>query len=227
MFYRKLGDGRTFAVFRNSMKNVRDYFDSHINSGRVGWRAKGSEGGENRPPRPLSKQTKDVIDAWKSRSDEELWEAVRQYADQGVQFVGDAILSDLAAELDPERTVILAKTEGGRKVVVSIRVERDPSLRAAAISLHGTKCAVCGFCFFEMYGSWGDGFVVVHHLVPFGTGGPAERPTNPATDLVVVCANCHCMIHRKKNTALTVDELKTKLRCTFRSGFPASNATPG
>jgi len=141
MFYRMLGDGRTFAVFRNSMKNVRDYFDSHIDSGRVGWRTKGFVGTDDRPPRPLSRQTKEVIDAWQSRSDDELWEAVKKYADQSAQSVDDSIISDLAAELDPQRQAIIARTEGGRKVIVSIRVERDPSLRAAALNIHGTTCA--------------------------------------------------------------------------------------
>jgi 5-methylcytosine-specific restriction protein A len=215
MFYGRLGAGRTFMVFRNSLRNARDDFDGHLDSGRIGWRAKGTEGDDHRPPRPLPKQKQDAVDTWRSRSDDELWRAVRQFADDTVQFVGSSVLLDLAAELDPEKPAIIVRTEGGRKVIVSIRVERDPSLRAAAIKLHGTTCMVCGFSFAEMYGAWGAGFAVVHHLQPLGGSESDTRETDPAVDLAVLCANCHCMVHRKRNVALTLDELRAKLRCAF------------
>lgn len=220
MFYGRLGAGRTFMVFRNSLRNARDDFDGHLDSGRIGWRAKGTEGDEHRPPRLLPKQKQDAVDAWRLRSDDELWRAVRQYADDTVQFVGSSVLLDLAAELDPEKPAIVARTEGGRKVIVSIRIERDPSLRAAAIRLHGTTCMVCGFSFAEMYGAWGDGFAVVHHLQPLGISDADERETNSATDLAVLCANCHCMVHRRRNVALTLDELRAKVCWTYPPAFP-------
>jgi 5-methylcytosine-specific restriction protein A len=212
MFYGRLGRRRTYTAFRNSLKNARDDFDSHLGSGRIGWRAKGFEGTQDRPPRRLTKQKQDVIVAWAHRSDAELWEEVRHFIDASVLSIDDMIISDLAGELDPGRPAIAAKTEGGKRVVVSVRAERDPSLRAAAIKLYGTTCAVCGFSFGAMYGVWGQGFAVVHHLEPFGGNCPiGERRTNPETDLVVLCANCHCMVHRKKNIVLTVEELKAKL----------------
>lgn len=34
---------------------------------------------------------------------------------------------------------------------------------------------------------------------------------NPETDLVCVCSNCHRMIHRRKNSILTVEELKKNI----------------
>jgi 5-methylcytosine-specific restriction protein A len=211
MFYGKLGAGRTWTVFRNSLKNARDDFDSHTPSGRVGWREKGSEGASDRPPRPLPLLKQRLIDHWESRSDEELWNAVKPFADQAVQSIGELVLADLAAELDPEPSAILLRTEGGLKVIVSIRVERDPTLRAAALAVHGTKCSVCGFSFEAMYGEWGKGFAVVHHLQPLAASKGEERNTDPASDLAVLCANCHCMVHRKKGVVLTLEELKRKL----------------
>ena len=38
-----------------------------------------------------------------------------------------------------------------------------------------------------------------------------KRETDPKTDLAILCANCHRMVHRKKSTTLTIDELKSKL----------------
>jgi hypothetical protein len=225
MFFATLGDGRTLSVFRNGLKNARDDFDGHLPSGRAGWRAKGSQTATQRPPRPLTSQEQELMQIWSSRSDDDLWKSARRFADQTVGSVEHFILSDLAAELDPEKSGIIKKTEGGRKVIVSVRVERDPSLRAAAIRAHGTTCTVCGFSFRAMYGEWGEGFAVVHHLVPFGHGEASigERDTNPATDLVVLCANCHCMVHRKKELVLTVNELKAKLLFDF---CPLIETTP-
>ena len=54
------------------------------------------------------------------------------------------------------------------------------------------------------------GYAEVHHLVPFGED-PRTRETNPRTDLAVLCANCHRMVHRKRDVALTIEELRGKL----------------
>lgn len=105
---------------------------------------------------------------------------------------------------------IESRTEGGKKVVISVRTERNTKFRAEAINIHGLVCKVCGFDFQKVYGILGKGFVEVHHVIPLSDG--KKRETNPKTDLTVVCSNCHRMIHRKKNITLTVGELKKKLR---------------
>lgn len=105
-----------------------------------------------------------------------------------------------------------SRTEGGRKVYVSLKSERNANLRNAAIKIHGTSCQICGFNFGVMYGEWGDGFIEVHHLIAIGDHEIEERVTDPSKDLIVVCANCHRMIHRKKGITLTLDELKQKIR---------------
>ena len=35
-----------------------------------------------------------------------------------------------------------------------------------------------------------------------------ETKINPSTDLIPVCANCHRIIHRKKENILSIDEMK-------------------
>jgi 5-methylcytosine-specific restriction endonuclease McrA len=107
---------------------------------------------------------------------------------------------------------IESRTEGGKKVVISVKTERDSRFRAEAIKIHGLTCKACGFDFQKTYGNWGKDFIEVHHVVPLADG--KKRETNPKTDLTVVCSNCHRMIHRKKNITLTIDELKTKLKTT-------------
>lgn len=103
-------------------------------------------------------------------------------------------------------------TEGGKKVYISKKAERNIKLREKAISIHGTTCKVCAFNFEEIYGIWGKGFIEVHHLIPLGTGDNQIRITDPKKDLIVLCANCHRMVHRKKGITLTVEELKQKLK---------------
>lgn len=103
---------------------------------------------------------------------------------------------------------IETKTEGGKKVVISVKAERSAYLRKKAIEFHGTICKVCGFDFQETYGIWGKKFIEVHHLIPVAEHG--KRETDVKKDLTVVCSNCHRMIHRKKGLVLTVEELKKK-----------------
>ncbi|RBP04953.1 HNH endonuclease [Rossellomorea aquimaris] len=91
------------------------------------------------------------------------------------------------------------------------RYERNPINRAKAIEIHGITCKACGFDFKEIYGERGSGFIEVHHINPLFSMGK-ETDINPETDLVPLCSNCHRMIHRKKNSILTVEELKMLLK---------------
>jgi predicted HNH restriction endonuclease len=79
--------------------------------------------------------------------------------------------------------------------------ERNPKLRAAAILLHGTKCMACNFDFDEIYGERGKGFIEVHHINPVSTL-ENETQINPKDDLIVLCSNCHRIVHRKKDKVL-------------------------
>lgn len=86
--------------------------------------------------------------------------------------------------------------------------EREPKLRAAAIKIHGTKCMVsnCGFDFAKIYGERGKQFIEVHHIKPLSELVNPEL-INPEKDLVVVCSNCHRIIHREKNNILTIEQV--------------------
>ena len=92
--------------------------------------------------------------------------------------------------------------------MVSRMRERRPRLRAAALEIHGYLCQVCGFVFERTYGAWGRGFVEVHHLQELGAVPAEGVEMDPATDLPVVCANCHRTIHRKAKRALTLVQLR-------------------
>lgn len=97
--------------------------------------------------------------------------------------------------------------EGGKTIRLTSYFERKANLRAAAIAYHGLQCKGCGFSFSRAYGAHGENYIEVHHLVPVST---MLHPSSvkPKTDMTVLCANCHRMIHRRRDTPLSIDQLK-------------------
>jgi 5-methylcytosine-specific restriction protein A len=120
----------------------------------------------------------------------EVAEAIRQGLAEG--YFDDVV----EAKVDhPENA---EAEEGGLLMRLHARRERDPKLRAAKIeAVQGTGaglgCEVCGFDFEVMYGTRGSGYVECHHVVPLHVTG---RRKVRLDDLVLICANCHRMIHR-------------------------------
>ncbi len=190
LFYDALGDGRTLSQFRNSLLGVRVIFD-HLfpENGRKGW-------DESKGAAWNSGKYRKIPEEWGSRSDDELETRVLGLLGGVRRFSEDPPLE--------------ARTEGGEKVFTSIRRERDPDLRKKALATHGYDCMACGFNFEERYGPLGKEFLEVHHAVPLAEAG--ERRTSPETDLVVLCSNCHKMVHHQKGVCLSVDELKKHIK---------------
>lgn len=98
---------------------------------------------------------------------------------------------------------VVGALEGVERVRMIRHRSRERSLRAAKIQAtldaapdERLRCEVpgCGFDFEERYGELGRGFAHVHHLLPLAT---LDSPVvTTLEDLVIVCANCHAMIHR-------------------------------
>ena len=119
---------------------------------------------------------------------------------ENVDDAADSLKDDL------ESRVIVTGKEGKRIAYYTTKYERKPQNRDAAIRIHGYKCAVCGFDYAERYGDLGKGFIEVHHIKPLYSLDEEITP-DPATDMVCLCANCHRMIHRRKDDIMTVEEL--------------------
>jgi 5-methylcytosine-specific restriction protein A len=88
------------------------------------------------------------------------------------------------------------------------RSERNPKLVKDAKSYHGATCMVCGFNFEAIYGELGAGFIEAHHLTPFADLKGRPTKLDPRTDFVVLCPNCHRMLHRQ-SPPLTPNNLQT------------------
>lgn len=113
-------------------------------------------------------------------------------------------------DIESQESEFMESDEGGQQRLLVNKYERDPQIRKQSILIHGTKCMACGFDFNKTYGEKGRGFIEVHHSVPLhATKG--KHSVNPKTDTVVLCANCHRMVHRDRNNPLTLEELRTLL----------------
>lgn len=105
--------------------------------------------------------------------------------------------------------------DGAKKITKHIRYERNPYNRREAIRIQGHKCKICGFDFNKVYGrEIAEDYIEVHHIKQLAEG---EQTVNPAKDLLPVCANCHRMLHRRKNNNLSVQELKQAERISAYS----------
>ena len=103
----------------------------------------------------------------------------------------------------------------GREIYRHHRLlERDATIsrqaKAKKKAETGTLCCDgCGFDFRRTYGNVGDGYIEAHHTIPVSKLG--GRTKTKLSDLALVCANCHRMLHRGPEL-LSVDQLKKGIK---------------
>lgn len=97
--------------------------------------------------------------------------------------------------------------EGGiRQICIEIKA-RNPKLRAQAIANNkGYSCYICGFNFEDIYGECGANYIEIHHKIPLATS--FDKRTVTVSDVVLVCANCHRVLHRNGKEPMRVEMLK-------------------
>jgi 5-methylcytosine-specific restriction protein A len=115
--------------------------------------------------------------------------------------VAEAIRSALGSnELDPGGVddLITEAEEGAILTQLHRKRERNSRLveskKQSVFDARGRlSCEVCGFTFSEAYGQIGEGYIECHHKLPLADL-PSRRKTT-LSDLALVCANCHRMMH--------------------------------
>jgi len=78
-------------------------------------------------------------------------------------------------------------------------------------------CEACRFNFFKTYGEHGKDFIEIHHIEPISyldIEGEKITFAKARTKIVLLCANCHRMIHRNKGNMLSIEALKGLLEKT-------------
>ncbi|WP_300283605.1 HNH endonuclease [Peptacetobacter sp.] len=104
--------------------------------------------------------------------------------------------------------------EGKKKLKLHICSERNYNVIKEAKSRYKNKhgkliCEICEFDFEKVYGDIGVDFIEGHHIIPVSE--LEEGDTTRVKDIVLVCSNCHKMIHRKRPW-LGIDQLKEVLK---------------
>jgi 5-methylcytosine-specific restriction enzyme A len=65
-----------------------------------------------------------------------------------------------------------------------------------ALEKNELYCEICQFDFFKTYGEIGEGFIECHHTIPVSEY--TEKKNTKLQDLILVCSNCHRMLHRRR-----------------------------
>ena len=104
--------------------------------------------------------------------------------------------------------------EGKKKLRTHICRERNYKVIKEAKSRYKDKhgkliCEICEFDFEEVYGDIGVDFIEGHHIIPVSE--LEEGDTTRVEDIILVCSNCHKMLHRKRPW-LKPEELKDLLK---------------
>lgn len=148
-----------------------------------------------------------------SKLDHEVWDDFSGDIEQ-LKQVAESIRNNFhqvssAEELDDD----IEATEG--RILTRIHQKRERSVKLTkkkkqqVLKKTGQlECEVCGFDYERRYGKHGKGFAECHHIKPVSE--IQEEEVTKLSDLAIVCANCHRMIHKSKPW-LSLDEAKELL----------------
>jgi len=91
--------------------------------------------------------------------------------------------------------------EGRKRKREHIVRERNPNVVRIAKEKFRSEhnklyCEVCKFSFVDKYGEIGEDFIEGHHIIPVSE--MREGDTTEPEDIILLCSNCHRMVHRKR-----------------------------
>lgn len=107
------------------------------------------------------------------------------------------------------RTATDADIEGLRYEIVTMTTKRSRRLRDSAFKLSNGVCCVCERDYSKLLNGRGIRVLQVHHTRMLSRNEAEVRTT--LKDLVVVCANCHLLLHLDAQKPLSVKRLKQLL----------------
>jgi len=211
------------AVKENSVKNWRDEFDGlnpDPDRKRKGW---------DRKPTPSRVYMKMQLDSWTYEQLSGLANSMLGRSDYFTPQAVDELFAWAVAGKDSDTEEVVRAIEGGvlsfsesqdinaieggRKLVVHLRVERDPSIAKEAVKRHvrdvGPVCKLCILNFSRRYQMGaGEHCLEAHHKLPLSLR-LAPSATN-LEDFLIVCPSCHRVIHKVR--AFDKDSLAKLLR---------------
>ncbi len=104
----------------------------------------------------------------------------------------------------------LSVLEGSPKLISHFKRERNKKIVKKKKEQFKKRfgslyCQVCDFNFKDKYGDHGEDFIECHHIIPISE--MEEGHKTELKHLILLCANCHRMIHRNPKKVLTPQEL--------------------
>lgn len=107
--------------------------------------------------------------------------------------------------------------EGMPGYAIHRKIERNSKLaqRVKQKRLNETgdlSCEVCGFSFLHFYGQLGKPYIEAHHTIPISTY--KRQQITSTSEIALVCANCHRMLHYYAEDLLSVSELRSIVKKT-------------
>lgn len=151
-----------------------------------------------------------------SKSEEKTWnlfandkDNLKKTAKSLVSLAASSTRVDIKNEMQDNDSQVSAE-EGGILISIHKKFERNAKIvkMKKTMALKNAKklaCEICGFCFEEYYGNIGANFIECHHIVPLSNYENIK--STKLEDLILVCANCHRMLHRGISP-LNPEELK-------------------
>jgi 5-methylcytosine-specific restriction protein A len=109
-------------------------------------------------------------------------------------MIGEMAPSPRVAVEDDEPPA--TRLEDLRRLRLHKRIERNGQLADSVKRAQGYVCQICGLDFARVYGALGIQYIEAHHLTPPADLMGRVIALDPVSDFTVLCANCHCMIHR-------------------------------
>lgn len=150
-----------------------------------------------------------------SRLDKEIWQEFANDRERLGRVAKEISRRTSKTDMEPPEDPYGAEAVEG-KILSYVHKRRERSRRLihqkkqSVLKRYGRlTCEVCSFDFQERYGERGAGFAECHHIIPISELNSMRRTL--LSDLAIVCANCHRMIHSKKPW-LTLGELSELLR---------------
>jgi HNH endonuclease len=164
-------------------------------------------GGALREARLLTKEDERLL---RGATNEALDELIREAELESKETEEEQEAEQETTQEDPEASEF---PEGKKVYALHARLERNLKLVDKAKQAHKKKhngslpCSVCSFDFAKEYGAVGKDYAEVHHSIPLKDYESQQKETTKVEEMVVVCANCHRMLHRRRPW-LTLADLK-------------------
>jgi hypothetical protein len=128
-------------------------------------------------------------------------------------YHGEYLLGEMEPAFTPSQSspaapfLAAAALEGIAKELRFTIRSRSRPLREAALAASNGVCEACGVDYSRFFGGLGMAVLQVHHKKQLAK--QEEAVVTGLSDLAVVCANCHALIHSNKDSAMEVSALSS------------------